>query len=604
MHKVIYAISVIILLTYFGFSYYDFAYRINIFKYSIFSSLLSIGIILHIVWLEYFFKNILKLKTQLIFSLLYYLGIIAIISLPIFYREGLNSWGAPINIHLIKSVFSNLQNIISILLTKRTILGVSLLLIIIILARIPIFRFRKETLNKKIQSSRFMSLSLIYILIVGLFASQGFFLSEERIDIFKNNEVYTSFFSKSPQERRVKQLHWKQLEQLEEIVPIEKYKKKNVILISVDCLRPDFIGLKTIVKPSITPFLDSLSMSIHYYKVNQAYSTCNSSFGGILSMLNSMDLSNLGNVKIGIHDVLKKYNYTTNFIVSGAHTDFFGLKHHYGNNIDTYLEGSVFSDLSNANDEVLVENLESIKDADDQGSFFFFHLMSPHVFGEKLEEFQIHKPDIENYAVDLHNDTKPTNKNIIKWTNNYKNGILQSDHYIKEIFKLLEQKNYLNNSLVIITGDHGESLGENQLKLGHGVAIREHYTSIPILIYDTDSQSQQDIDFASQIDIAPFILNNLEIPPPKIWNGIKELSDTSNRILYQEQFNYRDKIQYYGLIFRDNMEIKQLVVEENTDTAVYVLNPDTSYIDLKISDSELEYYLDTLAKKIAHSKLE
>src|SRR5690606_12188148 len=95
------------------------------------------------------------------------------------------------------------------------------------------------------------------------------------------------------------------------------------------------------------------------------------------------------------------------------------------------------------------------------------------------------------------------------------------DSYVERILGELERKGYLRDALVVVTGDHGELLGEHGY-FAHAITVHEPVLSIPLVLarfgYDGDPLPQHPL--AAQIDIAPTILNELEVPVPVSWAGL------------------------------------------------------------------------------------
>src|SRR5262249_20433382 len=101
------------------------------------------------------------------------------------------------------------------------------------------------------------------------------------------------------------------------------------------------------------------------------------------------------------------------------------------------------------------------------------------------------------------------------------NGVLQADMIVGELLTTLQRKGYLKDALVVITADHGESLGEHGL-FTHANSVREEVLHVPLLFVSYGDQPQvADGGFAtpSQIDIAPTILDAMSLRMPASWMG-------------------------------------------------------------------------------------
>jgi arylsulfatase A-like enzyme len=105
------------------------------------------------------------------------------------------------------------------------------------------------------------------------------------------------------------------------------------------------------------------------------------------------------------------------------------------------------------------------------------------------------------------------------------------------MLSLLADKGYLKNTLVIITGDHGEGLGEHGF-YAHANNVFEQVLSIPVVFLSFGYRPTAPIDVrpdASQVDIAPSILEELAIPRPATWIGVPLQSPQGPEFTYFQE---------------------------------------------------------------------
>src|SRR5262249_49168770 len=102
--------------------------------------------------------------------------------------------------------------------------------------------------------------------------------------------------------------------------------------------------------------------------------------------------------------------------------------------------------------------------------------------------------------------------------NNYDNGVRQSDHVIRELFQILANKGYLRGSLIVVTADHGDGLGEHG-HFGHTRYLYQGQILVRLLFFDPDARGYRNGDFATHGDIAPTIVERLGLPLPRTWSG-------------------------------------------------------------------------------------
>ena len=94
------------------------------------------------------------------------------------------------------------------------------------------------------------------------------------------------------------------------------------------------------------------------------------------------------------------------------------------------------------------------------------------------------------------------------------------DAQVGEILKLLEKLQLLKDTLIVITGDHGESFGEHG-QYGHGNAtLFDEDILVPLIFHYPAFFSHKVLtDQVRTIDIAPTILDFCGLPIPADWQG-------------------------------------------------------------------------------------
>ncbi|MCB9228290.1 MAG: sulfatase-like hydrolase/transferase [Deltaproteobacteria bacterium] len=100
----------------------------------------------------------------------------------------------------------------------------------------------------------------------------------------------------------------------------------------------------------------------------------------------------------------------------------------------------------------------------------------------------------------------------------YQGGVASADHAIGQILNWLKTQHVFDETLVIITADHGEELFDDGLIQGHGDHLRgEHVIRVPLIIKlpAHHPHSGGDIWFTSRsVDIMPTLLALADLPSP------------------------------------------------------------------------------------------
>lgn len=302
------------------------------------------------------------------------------------------------------------------------------------------------------------------------------------------------------------------------------FDRKNVIIITVDSLRADHMQVYGYARPT-TPFLSRLWDEGKLRRVEFATSTCAESNCGIVSTLFSKTLRHQVPEDFNLFALLQDQGYDTHFVLSGNH-DWKGLREMYGQQLTTYFDGRASARYGWSDDRLLVEGLERIPDRA-RPSFFYFHLMAPHILGHKEDRFRVYQPAVVKLNMDALWRGDYDHTSVV---NNYDNGIVQADATIRDLFTLLDRKGYLRNSIVVILADHGEALGDRADRMyGHINWLYQETLRIPILIYDDSATKYSGLAFGTQLDVAPTIADRLGLPIPHSWEGVSLLNDAAPR---------------------------------------------------------------------------
>jgi len=328
----------------------------------------------------------------------------------------------------------------------------------------------------------------------------------------------------------------------------QKFEKKNVIIIIVDSLRADHTQMYGYNRPT-TPFLESLFETGRLRKVEFATSTCAETACGVFSTLFSKTLKRQIGEDFKLYDLLGDQGYKTYFLLSGNHS-FERLKEKYGQEMTLNFDGTNSVRYVNSDDRIIFEGFEKVPNYTDTPAFFYLHLMSAHLSGIRQEAYRLYQPsDIKsNWLAIVRGEFDQTSA-----INNYDNGVTQADAMIKEIFGVLGKKGYLQNSLVVILADHGEALGERgQSNYGHGVLYQESI-SIPMLIYDQSPVKYANLKFATQIDVAPTIIDRLGLPIPACWQGASLLNPNIKAVTTHQ--TYLKGHPCYAVLYRTDSTI-------------------------------------------------
>lgn len=318
---------------------------------------------------------------------------------------------------------------------------------------------------------------------------------------------------------------------------------RNLILIVVDALRPDHMGIYGYSRDT-TPNLARIVARHPTQIFREVHSSCADTICGLYSLFSSRFPQGFSFHPMTLHEVLRRNGYRVELVLSGDHTYFYSLKGLYGR-VDSFYDGTQARGYFINDDRLVTDHLASINDWDGKPVMFQFHLMSAHILRKRDSRPGRFQPAVR-YALHGSRDIGPGGSPLETAVNFYDNGVVDADAIINTLLETLERKGFLKDALVVITADHGESLGEHGLFV-HANSVREEVLRIPLVFISYGYQPQYPAairPFPSQIDIAPTILVDLGLPVPQSWDGLPLQEPQAPAYSYFEEHAYAGLIDH------------------------------------------------------------
>jgi arylsulfatase A-like enzyme len=320
---------------------------------------------------------------------------------------------------------------------------------------------------------------------------------------------------------------------------------RNVVLITVDTLRADFLGCYG--HPSIqTPNVDRLSRE--GFRFERAYAQSHITLPSHVSILTSLypkdhgvnrndpyrvdpDISTLA-------DVLKESDYRTVAVTSNR---ILGPQHlvGLGRGFDTF---DVPDDPERQGSVTNAAFFARLMGNEGERFFAWLHYFDAHLPYEPPAEYR------SRYYEGDPKDTRFTSMERVvfpwAWTNpkhwsnrliawldgirdfeyavsQYAGEVSYVDAMIGEVMEKLAALGLDGDTLVVFTADHGESLGEHEIYLGH-LALYEPSTHVPLIFWAPSRirPPRSSAALAMSVDIMPTILDLLRVEKrPKRMKG-------------------------------------------------------------------------------------
>ena len=104
---------------------------------------------------------------------------------------------------------------------------------------------------------------------------------------------------------------------------------------------------------------------------------------------------------------------------------------------------------------------------------------------------------------------------------------------VGRLFQYLKKKDKWQNTLVVITGDHGQAFYEHGFA-SHASAIYDEVMKVPLIIRAPGLEPGVDTRLAQHVDVAPSVLGLLGLPIHPSFQGIDlfHTSPNPNRSAY------------------------------------------------------------------------
>jgi arylsulfatase len=322
----------------------------------------------------------------------------------------------------------------------------------------------------------------------------------------------------------------------------EDENRPNILLVGFDTLRADALGAWG-RQPSLTPTLDRLAgESDVWLNAFSAFNVTNPSFVSILTGLYGKNH--------GIYDLrtpLPASFQTLPELLSGAGYETLAVisARHLGDHNSGLGQG--FSDITLSDEHFAAElavdmTMDWLSERKDPAKPFFawVHLFDPHTPHTPPRPFALGyrgaRPTGLGPVRDWMNFREPGPRTFAEpilggEKSLYDGEVAYLDRQIGRLLDWLDSRGLLENTIVAVTADHGESLGEHGINFRH-VGLHDTTTHVPLMIrWPGREQTGRRIEGLVQtIDLFPTLLGAAGIEPPDSdGEDLRELTGENRR---------------------------------------------------------------------------
>lgn len=324
-------------------------------------------------------------------------------------------------------------------------------------------------------------------------------------------------------------------------------KPYNLVLISIDTLRPDRVNHKT--APNISKFAEKC-LNFTSAKAQSSWTTPShaSLFTSLYpSVLNMGHWPNPGRINpkaFTLAEALKKGGYeTAAFLEAGMVSSKFGFSQGY----KPYRQG--FKHIH----ESVPECLKWIKANQDKKFHVFLHTYDVHRYdppeGFNNRFSSQYKGPVEKGIPLARSLQQYKNQDFLSTLDQadrerikaiYDEALLYVDHWMGEFFNGLEEMGLKKSTVVVLTSDHGEEFWDHG-HTGHGYTNFQEMLNVPLMVYHPDATPGETDQIVGLIDCAPTFTEMLGLPTPKFWQGESFFKLLQGEKIKQAWFTFAEK---------------------------------------------------------------
>lgn len=312
--------------------------------------------------------------------------------------------------------------------------------------------------------------------------------------------------------------------------------RPNIILITVDTLRWDYLNTYGYPEPDTTPTVSFLAENGMVF--DSAVSTAGTTIPSHGSMLTGL-YARLHGARSNFH---AKYEHiptiTEDLLAAGYQTGAF-ISNQFLFNIgqlgggfeahNTPFKDPVREHRPQPGDKTVRQAMEWLAGVDPARPYFMWvHLWEPHGPYDPTDWSRARLGDYDGFLKDgvsiehtrnRVGDIVNSEANIRVMRTHYAGEVNLADQYLGRLFDDLRGRGLLNDTVVIFTADHGQSLGESK-RMGHGPTTRETVIRVPLIIADFRTHRTGRIATrVGTIDIAPTIADAARLDRPYDYAG-------------------------------------------------------------------------------------
>jgi len=318
----------------------------------------------------------------------------------------------------------------------------------------------------------------------------------------------------------------------------------NVLLVTVDTLRADHLGLYG-YRRATSPHLEALARRATVF--DQAYTYWPKTRGSFVAILTGRLASQTGYSKgrqelldwnPTLASVLKQAGYRTEATVDNPNVAAaLGYARGFDRYRQTWLEPSLPTEVDRMR-AITADGVRALQQAKaGQPLFLWLHYVNPHAPYQPPPPFDSAFLDAEaakgpvlravnGFHGGAHAPWAKAGRPLGWYVAQYDGEIATVDAEIGRLVAALDASPVRDRTLLIVTSDHGESLGEHDYYFDHGEDLFDPCLRIPLLIAGPGVKAGRSDVLASTLDLVPTALDAVKVSYPPELAGLSLLPAT------------------------------------------------------------------------------
>lgn len=312
-------------------------------------------------------------------------------------------------------------------------------------------------------------------------------------------------------------------------VPVER---PPVVLITIDTLRPDHMGVYGYTRAT-TPKLDARAAKGAVFE--QAYTYWPKTRGSFVAIMTGRTAGESGYspkhpelhaFNPTLAETLQKAGYDTAAFVDNANVAAsLGYSRGFGAYVEMWADASLKDEVART-EAITRRGIEFVRSkAGKDGWFLWLHYVNPHAPYTPPAPFDTAFTDrpakdralkvVDGFFGGVSKQWAiPGKTRLSDYVNAYDGEIAYADTKVDEVIAALESGGGLAKATVILSSDHGESLGEHDYYFDHGANLFDPVQRVPFIVLGRGAKAVRSDALVSTLDIMPTVLDLARVSFP------------------------------------------------------------------------------------------